>query len=186
MLAVFSFIRCLRRQSTLLFSIAVDDLIIPATPHISQETEPELRNANLWQCFKQWRVALTEISSISTDHYPWRSSPRSLSGEHFREPLSLNCWGLAGPKSLCAHTSNSILRITFTQHLFLAESHFLPPEPLLHSSALAHALRLVLCCLVWFSEALIYPKILQPSVSVEEQGSVLWQIYLDHGILAQQ
>lgn len=131
-----------------------------------------------WQKFHQ-------SQQISTDH-PWRSSPRSLSGEHFREPLSLNCWGLAGPKSLCAHSSNSILRITFTQHLFLAESYFLPPEPLLHSSALAHALRLVLCCLVWFSEALIYPKILQPSVSVEEQGSVLRQIYLDHGILAQQ
>lgn len=52
MLSVFSFIRCLRRQSTLRFSIAVDDLVIPATPHISQETEPKLRNANLLAVFQ--------------------------------------------------------------------------------------------------------------------------------------
>lgn len=170
MLSVFPFIRCLKKQSTLLSSISVDDLIIPATPHISQETEPKLRNSNLLAVFQtvmsgtdgnvinlNRSLSLTQFSTIPM----LEIVIKTLSKKHFHEPLSLNCWGLAWPKSLCAHAFNSILIITLTQHLFLAESqghrhgfcpralgkpqsqkesHFLPPELLFHSSALARSL----------------------------------------------
>lgn len=182
MLSVFPFIRCLKKQSTLLSSISVDDLIIPATPHISQETEPKLRNSNLLAVFQtvmsgtdgnvinlNRSLSLTQFSTIPM----LEIVIKTLSKKHFREPLSLNCWGLAWPKSLCAHASNSILIITLTQHLFLAESqghrhgfcpralgkpqsqkesHFLPPELLFHSSALARSLLgSMLSCLIFRS-----------------------------------
>lgn len=104
MLSVFPFIRCLKKQSTLLSSISVDDLIIPATPHISLETEPKLRNSNLLAVFQtvmsgtdgnvinlNRSLSLTQFSTIPM----LEIVIKTLSKKHFREPLSLNCWGLA-------------------------------------------------------------------------------------------
>lgn len=104
MLSVFSFIRCLKKQSTLLSSISVDDLIIPATSHISQETEPKLRNSNLLAVFQtvmsgtdgnfinlNRSLSLTQFSTIPM----LETVIKTLSKEHFREHLSLNCWGPA-------------------------------------------------------------------------------------------
>lgn len=98
MLSVFSFIRGLRKQSTLLFSVSVDDLLIPATPHISQETEPKLRNSNLLAVFQtvmsgtdrnfinlNRSLSLTQFSTIPMSEIVIKT----LSKEHFCEPLSL-------------------------------------------------------------------------------------------------
>lgn len=176
MLLVFSSIRCLRKQSSLLFSISIDDLIIPATLHISQETEAKLRNSNLLAVFQTVMSGTDRISSVSTDHYPWHSLHDSnvrnsnknpfqrtflwasfsklLGSSRTEEPVctyfQLNSYNHLNTTPLLSRNGFCLRALGKPQSQ--KDSHFLPPELLLHSSALACSLLgPTLSCLIFRS-----------------------------------